>query len=54
MPDPSLTPTKLLHPQISGGIIGAFYDVYNELGFGFREYIYARALEILLIERLCR
>ncbi|MGH7678547.1 MAG: GxxExxY protein [Gemmatimonadaceae bacterium] len=43
--------TKLIHAPISSGIIGCFYDVYNELGYGFREYIYARAMEIVLRER---
>ena len=41
----------LLHSDISGGIIGCFYDVHNDLGFGFREQIYGRALEILLVEK---
>ena len=31
--------------------IGAFYDVYNELGFGFLENIYVSALDIVLRER---
>jgi hypothetical protein len=29
-------------------VIGAFYAVYNELGFGFLEEVYAAALEIEL------
>lgn len=36
---------SLLHESITGSIIGAFYDVYNELGFGFLEHIYILALD---------
>lgn len=36
---------------MSRQIVGAFYDVYNALGFGFLESIYARALDIALKER---
>ena len=39
------------HAEITGAIIGAFFHVYNELGHGFGESIYRRALCILLRER---
>ncbi|HEV8490769.1 MAG TPA: GxxExxY protein [Candidatus Angelobacter sp.] len=32
-------------------IIGIFYDVYNELGFGFLEKVYEEAMAIALKER---
>jgi GxxExxY protein len=32
-------------------VIRAFYEVYNTLGFGFREYLYSMALERELIAR---
>jgi PD-(D/E)XK nuclease superfamily len=32
-------------------IIGAFYEVANELGFGYLEHVYVLALEIELRER---
>jgi GxxExxY protein len=32
-------------------IIGAFYEVYNALGFGFLEHLYVRALEYELQAR---
>jgi GxxExxY protein len=35
---------QLLEWDLTGEIIGAFYNVYNELGFGFLESIYRRAL----------
>lgn len=35
----------LLGEELTGGIIGAFYDVYNSLRFGFLEAVYANALE---------
>ncbi len=35
---------KLLHEEISAKILSAFYDVYNELGFGFLERVYENAM----------
>jgi GxxExxY protein len=42
---------ELLHRQTTDAIIGAFYEVYNTLGFGFLEHIYVMALERELIAR---
>ena len=41
----------LVEEETSGEIIGAFYHVYNVLGFGFLEGIYKQALEIALRRR---
>lgn len=35
---------------LSGEVIGHFYDVYNELGYGFLEGVYVSALELVLLE----
>ena len=35
----------LIEEGLSHSVIGAFFDVHHELGFGYREYIYALALE---------
>ena len=43
--------TDLLEPELTSRIIGAFYAVYSELGFGFLESIYARAMQYVLSER---
>ena len=40
MPDSNLIDERLTH-----SVIGAFYDVYNALGFGFLEQVYMSALE---------
>jgi GxxExxY protein len=44
------TPSKpiLPHRALTERIIGAFYDVYNELGPGFLESVYESALSIVL------
>ena len=34
----------MLHYQITEKILRAFYDVYNELGYGFLEKVYENAL----------
>ena len=41
----------LLERERTRSIIGAFYDVYNTLGFGFIESVYAAALERELAAR---
>ena len=39
----------LLHEEITDRIIGGFYKVYNELGYGFLEKVYENALRIELV-----
>ncbi|WP_116788146.1 GxxExxY protein [Flavobacterium psychrotrophum] len=34
----------MLHEELTGQILKAFYDVYNELGYGFLERVYQNAL----------
>ena len=36
------------HTEVTERVIGAFYDVYNALGYGFLEAVYERALAIEL------
>ena len=33
-----------LHKELTGAIINIFYDVYNELGYGFLEKVYQNAM----------
>jgi GxxExxY protein len=40
----------LLQESTTRRIVGSFYDVYNRLGFGFLESVYANALELELNE----
>jgi len=40
----ALDHNRLLHIELTGQILGAFYRVYNELGSGFVESIYEHAL----------
>ena len=36
------------HEDLTKKIIGTFYEVYNELGFGFLESVYCEAMDIAL------
>jgi GxxExxY protein len=38
------------HSELTGKILGAFFQLHKELGFGFSERIYESALEVLLTE----
>lgn len=42
---------ELIEERLSYSVIGAFFEVYNTLGFGFLEHIYVMALERELMER---
>jgi GxxExxY protein len=39
------------HSELTEQIIGVFYDVYNEMGFGFLESVYRNALHLALLEK---
>ena len=41
----------LVEERLTRSVIGAFFEVYNTLGFGFLEHIYVMALERELVER---
>jgi GxxExxY protein len=41
----------LLEERLTHSIIGSFYEVHRELGFGYREHIYALALERDLVAK---
>ena len=43
--------SELLERETTSEIIGAFYDVYGKLGFGFLEHVYSHALERELVAR---
>ena len=47
----TLAGLRLVHSDLTREIIGAFYDVYNGLGFGFVESVYQRALPVALARR---
>src|SRR5262245_51592059 len=46
-----MKPEELVEERLTHSVIGAFYEVYNTLGFGFLEHLYVMALEIELKER---
>jgi GxxExxY protein len=39
------------HSELTDGIIGVFYEVYNELGFGFVESVYRNSLRFALQQK---
>ena len=41
----------LIEEELTRSVIGAFYDVYNTLGYGFLEHVYPLALERELLAR---
>ncbi|OLE14125.1 MAG: hypothetical protein AUG89_03375 [Acidobacteria bacterium 13_1_20CM_4_56_7] len=41
---------QLKHGDVTEKIVGVFYDVYNELGYGFLESVYEESLVIALQE----
>jgi GxxExxY protein len=44
-------PDKLLHRVTTEAIIGAAFEVHRELGYGFLERVYQRALHVELLRR---
>jgi hypothetical protein len=40
-----MTKRPLIEEELTHSIIGAFYTVYNALGFGFLEHLYVVALD---------
>ena len=46
-----MTREALIERETTDHVIGAFFEVYNGLGYGFLERIYADALEIELLAR---
>lgn len=41
----------MLHEEITGPVIGAFYEVHKALGYGFMEKVYENSLVVALRER---
>jgi GxxExxY protein len=41
----------LTHSETSSRVIGAAFEVHNELGYGFLEKVYQRAMQVELIKR---
>ena len=41
--------SNLVHEQTTGLIIGASFEVHQQLGYGFLERVYQRALQVELL-----
>lgn len=48
---PDRTSARLLDEAVTRSVSGSFFDVYNELGFGYRELIYGLALQRDLVAK---
>jgi GxxExxY protein len=44
-------PIHLLHRDVTEQIIGAAFEVHQQLGYGFLERVYQRALQVELLRR---
>jgi GxxExxY protein len=42
---------KLLHEETTSKIVGAAFEVHDQLGYGFLERVYQRALQVELLRR---
>ena len=42
---------ELLHKDLTSAVLSVFYDVYNELGYGFLEKVYQKSMAIELRSR---
>jgi GxxExxY protein len=45
---PDYDQPQFIHRDLTEKVIGVFYDVYNELGFGFLESVYQSAMIVAL------
>ncbi len=43
--------SRLVHEQVTGRVLAAFFGVHRELGYGFADAIYLRALFLELVSR---
>jgi GxxExxY protein len=46
-----LCPVHLLHRETTEKIIGSAFEVHQQLGYGFLERVYQRALQVELVRR---
>jgi GxxExxY protein len=51
LPQMNADERRYKHLELTEKIIGIFYDVYNELGFGFLESVYESAMAVAFTER---
>jgi GxxExxY protein len=42
---------KIVYKELSYKIVGILYEVYNELGYGFKEIYYERAIKKCFVEK---
>ncbi len=48
---PSSNSGEFLHKEITQEIIGAAFEVYKHLGYGYLEKVYQRAMQVELLQR---
>ncbi len=45
---PQVAPESLKHGELTSKVLRVFYDVYNELGYGFLESVYRESMRLAL------
>ena len=43
-------PEKVIYKELSYKVVGILFEVYNELGFGYQEKYYEKAIEKILLK----
>lgn len=41
----------LLHEEVTRAIVGAAFEVYGALGYGFLEKVYQKAMQVELVQK---
>ena len=46
-----ITKNDLVYPELSYGVVGALFEAFNKLGFGYEEKFYQKAIAEIFLEQ---